>query len=140
MRKAGRLLLLMSLSVVGSSAVEVSGRKITTAQARSLVMASLTADQARLPGVEAEPYDVPPGAPPRFMVFTVTWAGTRNGSVVVGNYAVDPYTGDIFSATASCYEERNRNLGALQTRIRATLHLSRSEYLKLKTKGPLCDE
>ena len=70
----------------------------------------------------------------------MTWAGTPNGSVVVGNYAVDPNTGDVFSATRSCKEEQNRNLRALQTRIRASLHLSQSEYQRLKTKGPLCDK
>jgi hypothetical protein len=28
----------------------------------------------------------------------------------VGNYAVDPYTGDVFSATIGCHEEKNKNL------------------------------
>jgi len=70
----------------------------------------------------------------------VTWEGTPKGSVVVGNYAVDPYTGDVFSATIGCYEEKNKRLEALQAQIRAKLHLSQSEYQRLKTKGPLCEE
>ena len=70
----------------------------------------------------------------------MSWAGTPNGSVVVGNYAVDAHTGDVFSATVGCEEEKNKNLRALQTRIRASLHLSQAEYQRLKTKGPLCEE
>jgi hypothetical protein len=138
MKKALALLLLVSLSTIEVSATGTSGKKITTAQARSLVMASLTAEQRRLPKVEAEPYDAPDTS--KFLFFTVTWEGTPKGSVVVANYAVDPYTGDVFSATIGCYEEKNKNLQALQTRIRATLHLSQSEYQRLKTKGPLCEE
>jgi len=56
-----------------------------------------------------------------------------DGSVVVGNYAVDPYTRDVFSATIGCYEEKNKRLEALQAQVRAKLHLSQSEYQRLKT-------
>lgn len=101
-------------------------------------MASLTAKQRRLPNVEAEPYDAPGGS--RFLFFTVAWEGKPSGSVVVGNYAVDPYTGDVFSATIGCYEERNKGLEALQSQIRSKLHLSQPEYRRLKTMGPLCEE
>lgn len=111
--------------------------RITAEQTKALVMASLSPQQRALPKVEAEQY--PPPKSSRFLFFTVTWEGTKNGSVLVGNYAVDPYTGDVWSAVASCEEETNRGLRALQARIRATLHLSHSQYHQLKTKGPLCD-
>jgi hypothetical protein len=138
MRKAIALLLLVSLSAIEVSAAEAPDKKITTAQARALVLASLTPDQKRLPKVGAEQYDDPNSS--RFVFFTVFWEGTPKGSVVVGNYAVDPYTGDVFSATIGCEEKKNKKLQALQRQIRATLHLSQSEYQRLKTKGPLCDE
>jgi len=131
-------LFLASFCAIAASAGDLNEHKITIDQARTLVMASLTSQEQRLPKVEAEPYDAPPSS--RFMFFTVTWEGTSNGSVVVGNYAVDPYTGDVFSATASCYEESNKRLAALQAQLRAKLHLSQSEYRRLKTKGPLCNE
>jgi hypothetical protein len=111
--------------------------RITSDQAKALVLASLTRQQERLPKMEAEPF-VPP-SPSKFLFFTVTWEGTPNGSVVVGNYAVDPYTGDVFSSTISCYEEKNKKLEALQAQIRAKLHLSQSDYQRMKTNGPLCD-
>ncbi|MEP6622494.1 MAG: hypothetical protein ABJE47_24435 [bacterium] len=99
-------------------------------------MASPTAEQRRLPKVEVESYDAPTAS--TFLFFTVTWEGTPSGSVVVGNYAVDPYTGDVFSATISCHEQKNKNLLARQAQVRATLRLSLSAYRRLKTKGPLC--
>ena len=138
MKKVLSLLILVSLSVIDVGAVQNSGKRITLSQARALVLASLTPEQQLLPGVGAEQYDDPHS--PKFVFFTVFWEGTPKDSVVVGNYAVDPYTGDVFSATMSCKEEKAKSLQALQTSIRATLHLSQSEYQRLKTKGPLCDE
>jgi hypothetical protein len=132
------VLFLISLWATTARAVDPPEHRITIDQAEALVMASLTAQQRRLPKVEAEPF-APPN-PSRFLFFTVTWEGTPNGSVVVGNYAVDPYTGDVFSSTMSCYEEKNKRLKALQAHVRATLHLAQAEYQKLKTNGPLCDE
>jgi hypothetical protein len=132
------LFLLVSLYATTAMAGERAEHKITTDQARALVMASLTAQQRRLPKVEAEPYDAPDTS--KFLFFTVTWEGTPKGSVVVGNYAVDPYTGDVFSATIGCYQEKNKRLEALQAQVRAKLHLPQSEYRRLKTKGPLCEE
>jgi hypothetical protein len=138
MKKAFALIILVSLSIIGIRATEAPSKRVTPAQARELVLASLTPEQKRLPKVGAEQYDDPNST--KFLFFTVFWEGTPKGSVVVGNYAVDPYTGDVFSATIGCEEEKNKNLQTLQTRIRTTLHLSRAEYQRLKTKGPLCDE
>jgi hypothetical protein len=70
----------------------------------------------------------------------VVWEGLPKESVVVANYAVDPYTGDVFSAVSECKEEKNKRLLALQKQVRATLHLSKSEYQRVKTKGPLCEK
>ena len=132
------VVLLASLCAANASALDPPSRKLTADEAHALVLASLTPEQKRLPSLGADPYNNPNTS--KFLCFTVYWAGTPNGSVVVGNYAVDPNTGDVFSATMSCKEEQNGNLRALQTRIRARLHLSQSEYQRLKTKGPLCDE
>jgi hypothetical protein len=125
-------------AAITASAVEHPERKITTDQARALVMASLSAEQRLLPKLGAEQYAAPDSS--KFVFFTVTWEGTPNGSVVVGNYAVDPYTGDVFSAGIGCREEKNKRLRALQDQIRATLHLSQPEYQRLKTKGPQCGD
>jgi hypothetical protein len=108
------------------------------AQAQGLVLKALTAEQKRLPGLAAEQYQDPNSS--RFFFFTVTWAAGPGQSVVVGNYAVDPYTGDVWSAVVACEELRNRTLQVLQGRLRQSLGLSEAQYKRLKTKGPLCEE
>jgi hypothetical protein len=132
------LVLFLILLTATIQAADLPKHKVTTVQAKALVMAALNTQQRRLPGVEAESYDEPDSS--RFLFFVVTWEGTPKGSVVVGNYAVDLYTGDVFSATISCSEEENKRLKDLQAQIRAKLNLSQSEYKQLKTKGPLCEE
>ena len=97
MRKFIVLCLLMTLGLPTAMASGTAERKITVEQARSLVMASLTAQQRRLPKVEAEHFDNPDNPSPKFWIFTVTWEGLPQGSVVVGIYAVDPYTGTFLS-------------------------------------------
>lgn len=138
MKKLFVLLFLVSLCVASAVATGRPERNITADQARALVLVSLTPEQKRLPSLGADPYKDPNTS--KFLFFTVTWAGTPNGSVVVGNYAVDPHTGDVFSATMGCEEVTNKTLRTLQIRIRANLHLSQSEYQRLKTKGPLCED
>jgi hypothetical protein len=120
-----------------ANAGDLTEHKVTLEQARTLIIEALTPQQRHLPKIEVEQYASP--SPSRFLFFTVTWAGTTNGSVVVGNYAVDPFTGDVWSAVTSCEEETNRGLRLLQARLRSALHLSQSQYRQLKTKGPLCD-
>lgn len=137
MRKQLLGFLIIAFSALSACAAGPSPNKIDADQARALVMASLTPKERRLPSLGADPYNDPNSS--KFLFFTVTWAGRPNGSVIVGNYAVDPYTGDVFSATMACHEEKNKHLEALQKQVRAALHLSQAEYRKLKTKGPLCE-
>jgi hypothetical protein len=132
------VLVLALFCAVSARAVDLPDRTVTADQARALVLASLRPKQRRLPSLGVDPYKDPNTS--KFLFFTVTWAGTSNGSVVVGNYAVDPHTGDVFSATVGCEEEKNKGLEALQKRVRAGLHLTEAEYRKLKSKGPLCEE
>ena len=140
MRGLTVLFLLVSLYSTTVMAGRPAERIITVEQARALVMASLTAKESRLPKVEAAHFDDPDNPSPKFLIFTVVWEGLPKGSVVAGMYAVDPYTGDVFEANKGCSEVKNQRLERLQTQVRAKLHLSQSEYLRLKTKGPLCEE
>lgn len=133
-----RVMVVLLASLCASLHSAVGPPKITGAQAKALVLAALNEEQKRLPRLGVEPYSAPGSS--KFLFFTVTWAGTSEGSVVVGNYAVDPDTGDVFSAVMSCHEEDNKALRTLQTQIRSALHLSNPEYRRLKTKGPLCEE
>jgi hypothetical protein len=132
------VLLFACLCVSDASAADRAERRVTPDQAQALVLASLTPKQRQLPSLGAEPDNAANSS--RFLFLTVTWAGTPNGSVVVGNYAVDIWTGDVFSASMSCHEETNRNLKALQKQFRTALHMKQAEYQRMKTKGPLCEK
>jgi len=138
MKKTVLLLLAVSFYSATGLAGKPAKSKVTVEQARALVMASLTPQQRQLPKVEAVHFDDP--HPARFLIFTVVWKGLPKGSVVAGAYAVDLYTGDVFEANQECTEVKNKRLEAIQAQVRAKLHLSQSEYQRLKTKGPLCEE
>lgn len=134
------LVVLAFLCATTAWAANPPKRKITNDQAHALAMASLNAQQRRLPKVEVEHFDDPGNPNPKFLIFTVVWEGLPKGSVVAGMYAVDPYTGDVFDANKECHEIKNARLERLQAQVRAKLHLSQSEYQRLKTRGPQCEE
>ena len=132
-----KFLTLAMLCSVFAHASEPSRPTVNQDQAQRLVLGALTTEQRSLPGVATEPYKDPHSS--LFMFFTVVWAAGPKQSVVVGNYAVDPHTGDVWSATDACDELSNPKLRSLQKTIHDALRLSPSEYKRLKTKGPLCD-
>jgi hypothetical protein len=132
-----RLLALAALCSVFGFASEPARPKLNRNQAERLALAALTAQERTLPGVGADSYDDPHS--PRFMFFTIVWESGPKDSVVVAIFAIDPYTGDVWSATSSCDEITNPELHALQGTFRHILGLSPSEYKRLKTKGPLCE-
>jgi len=133
----GALLMLILACVVPGKGADPSKRTLSTDQAKNLVLAALSSAQRRLPKLEVIPDEGQ--SSPRFMFFIVSWEGLPDGSVIVGNYSVDPHTADVFSSTIACHEEKNAKLKALQAHLRDVLHLSESEYERLKTKGPLCE-
>lgn len=132
--RLGALALLVSLVAPASHA----GRPaLNPEQARGLVLAALTHKERTLPGIAADAYNDPHSS--GFMFFTVVWAAGHKQSVVVGIFAVDPYTADVWSATSACDELTNLRLRALQKRDRQALNITPAEYKRLKTKGPLCE-
>src|SRR6185437_3266595 len=84
----GALLMLILACVVPAKGADPSNRTLSTDQAKALVLAALSSAQRRLPKLEVRPDEGQ--SSPRFMFFTVSWEGLPDGSVIVGNYAVDP--------------------------------------------------
>jgi len=129
------------------NAADLPKQKITLEQAKMLVLAALTPAQRRLPGLAFEG-DVDKAHKTlssdidskntRFAVFYVIWNGMPDSSITVGFYAVDIYTGDVFSSVMDCAEYYNKKLEILQRKIRHSLHLTNTQYKKIKTKGPTC--
>ena len=122
----------------GAASATSPHRHVSQRQAEALVLAALDPPQRKLPKLEAVPDEAHSSA--KFMGFTVVWAGEKNGSVVVGTYAVDRDTGDVFGGSSECDEKKNPRLALIQTRVRAAIHLAPSDYRRVKSKGPLCED
>jgi hypothetical protein len=74
---------------------------------------------------------------PRFYTFTAYWAGAPNGSMVIGIYAVDASTADVWNAPAACDELNTPALRKLQKQVCLRIGLSSTEYSKKKRRCPL---
>lgn len=105
--------------------------------AKQLLRVALPKRERLLPGLSFEQYE---GSSNRFYFFTVAWAAAATSSVVAGNYAVDRYTGDVWSATRGCDELSTASLRKMQAKVRSDLGLSSKQYQGTKTHGPLCDQ
>jgi hypothetical protein len=110
-------------------------RVVSVDEAKNLVLEALPPKTRHLPKFGLDQYK--DKYFPQFYFFSATWAGAPNGSSVIGNYAVDSSTGDVWSAT-ECEEESTPELRKLQAKVRLRLGLSDSEYHKIKRKGPVC--
>jgi hypothetical protein len=115
-------------------------RQITTTETNALVQAAFDVvwpKATKLPGfgfereVKRNPYY------PRFRFFDGTWAGTPEGSVVIGFVALDPLTADVWNGTV-CEELRSPQVAAIQRKIRRRIGLSDRQYRRLKAPGPEC--
>jgi hypothetical protein len=110
-------------------------RLVTADEARNLVMAAISSSAKRLPkfGLEGglDSHDQ------RFYVFMAYWAGAPNGSMVIGHYAVDTSTADVWNAVMACQELSNPALRKLQKQVRSRLGLSEAQYQKVKRRCPL---
>lgn len=112
-------------------------RTITVAEAKILVAAAVPEKTKHLPKFGVEYFGEP--EPSQFYFLTAYWAGAPNGSIVIGNYAVDRSTADVWDAAMECHEIQNPKLQSLQKSMRVRIGLSDPEYEKRKRKGPLCE-
>jgi hypothetical protein len=108
---------------------------INVKDARQLVITALPSRTTSLPGFGLEQAKNN-NYPDRFF-FEATWDNPK-GSVVVGHYAVDPRTGDVWNAIV-CEELKSPSLKTLQQRVRKRLGLTEREYRKLRRPGPMCE-
>lgn|GEM_PF-6788271 len=120
---------------------------ISVDQALSLAFATLTPKQLRLPGLQILKPDKDQNNinayrdsfNPKFISFQLIWDGLPDSNILVGNYTINPYTGDIFdTGSGDCYGFTNKKLRILQKKIRHSLKLTDTEYKKIKVVGPMC--
>jgi hypothetical protein len=129
----GCCLLLVGLNALALG--QATKQRVSVQDAKQLVLAALPSKAKQLPKFGLEQYEYP--ASPGFYFFTAYWAGAPHGSMVIGNYAVDESTADIWNAVMACEELNTPALHRLQAKVRSRLSLSNAEYHKQKRTCPL---
>lgn len=74
---------------------------------------------------------------PDFFYFEANWYGPIRTSPHLGNFAVNPWTGDVFNAD-NCKRLTSPSLKKAQGAIRKRLGLGREDYARLRAKRPVC--
>lgn len=123
------------LTLFLSAFAQQATRRVSVDEAKDLVLAALPAKAKQLPkfGLEG---GVDPTYP-HFYIFMAYWEGAPNGSMVIGHYAVDYSTADVWDAVMACEELSTPALQKMQMKIRSRIGLSKSDYHKIKGTCPL---
>lgn len=109
-------------------------KTVSLKQARELVSAALPSWALKLRNLAIDPYE--DAYSPDFYYFFV-WHPVPEGSGTVGQFAVDPMTGDVWNGVL-CEEYTTAALSRLQISVRKQLGLSDKDYRRLKRLGPTC--
>jgi hypothetical protein len=124
------LALLLGAGGVGWARV----RDVAESEARELVVGALDPSARHLPKLAVDPYVDAKAPAPDFYEFAVTW-DNANGSVIVGFFAVNRATGDVWKLVVCRKVERPR-LRQLQGALRRKISLSHEELVRLTDKAP----
>ncbi len=130
-----KLAFALALVVIVSHAHSRPENTITREQARQLLLKALQETDpqwAHLPKFGLDYYRDPyfPG----FFFFEAGWDNPV-GTVVLGHYAVNPRTADVWEATG-CHRLHPVSIKPLQESLRRKIGLSDQEYRKLTTQVP----
>jgi hypothetical protein len=137
--KLGLAIFLATAACAANVTAAAPAREITLTEAQALVTAAVQGPGTKMLqgfGVEHLENDDSPA----FFFLSALWSPPADfqGSVVVGNFAVDKRTGDVWSAVY-CHEESSRYLRSRQALLRKQLGMSESAYRHNRRHGPLCD-
>ena len=123
---------LVSLAATGVSVGgQSTSHRLGTKEASKLVNEGIRRENSGANiHVVSNPYDQD------FIYFQATWANPV-GSPVIGNFAVNPWTGDVWN-TAGCEHLSSPSLKKEQAGIRKRFGLTKEEYAKFHARRPLC--
>jgi len=74
---------------------------------------------------------------PQFIFYQAFWPNP-SGSPLIGSWAIDPQTADIWDANL-CAEYSSSAVVRLQQRLRKRIGVTQDTYKKLKQRPPMCD-
>ncbi len=131
LRSLTQVILFLAAAGMQLLAAEAERQKISLQEARRLVYAVVKEHNpdAKVSRTQ-NPYDS------EFLYFEVI-AGNPVASPVVGHFAVNPWTGDVWNP-ALCERVTLPSLQKVQEKIRKRSRLTEKEYLRLRAKKPLC--
>ena len=113
---------------------QVKRRDISLAEANSLIYAFLNSSGCTDRSCGLDEYTN--SYFPQFYFFEATW-DNPNGSPIIGHYAVDPRTGDVWDAIV-CGRLTSPALIKLQKAVRKQIALTEEKYRRARRPGPMC--
>jgi hypothetical protein len=125
------VVLLIASALVATAVAQPPGRKIDIEEARKLVHEVVKGHNP-----DASITSSPRAFDPDFYFFAATWPNPA-GSPMIGYFAVNPWTGDVWNA-AGCEHLTSKSIERLQQDIRKRSHFKREDYVKLREKKPMC--
>jgi hypothetical protein len=108
-------------------------RDLNVEEARRLAIQALRPTERAAPGLDAELAQSSHIA--GFYRFEITWNNPNPGSAVIGSYAVNKATGDVWELV-QCRRMRSPDLKRLQQELRQAIGLSSRELHELREKTP----
>jgi len=112
--------------------IHARSRDVTEDEARKLTIQALDPKVRKLPKLSLDNYGTKENL--TFYQFAVTWDNPK-GSVMVGFFAVNRVTGDVWKLVV-CRRIESENLRRLQLMIRKQINLTSQEYNKFHDKVP----
>jgi hypothetical protein len=108
-------------------------RDLNEAEGRRLLLEALEPTQRKLPGLVLKLYTRV--EMPQFYRFEVYWDNPTPGSIMVGSFAVNKATGDVWELYF-CKKKRSKELASMQRDLRKAIDMSPEELQKLTDKAP----
>jgi hypothetical protein len=109
-------------------------RDLSQAEARDLVVSALDAGARKLPKLAVDSFTDAKAPSPDFYEFAVTWDNV-DGSVIVGFFAVNRATGDVWKS-AVCSRVESPGLKRLQHAMRKKIGLTHADLRKMGKRAP----
>lgn len=125
-----------SIWLVIASCLSLAGgarRDLTEAEARGLVAIAVGKETAGLPQFGLDAYEDPAAA--GFHVFEATAEHPRGGSPVIGQFAVNKATADVWRL-GICERVHSKILQEAQASLRKKLRITHDELQRMSAKAP----